>query len=255
MTNLSARQATIERGGAQILATINLNMSACDFVALIGPNGAGKTTLLRALAGLEPLSSGECRFDEIPISALSPRERARKIAYLPQLREVHWNIDVERLVSLGRYAYGSPDRLRGPDIAAVERALVAADAAHLRRRAVHRLSGGEQARAHLARALAAEAPALLADEPAASLDPRHQISIMRILRSRADAGALVVAALHDLDLALQFATRVVLLDRGRIVAEGAPGEVLTEKMLSPVFGVRVRRVETGDGTILRISAG
>ncbi len=155
----------------------------------------------------------------------------------------------EAIVALGRYAYGAPRRLAPADRAAVERAVAAADIEAFRTRIVTTLSGGEQARVHLARALAAEAPVLLADEPTAALDPGHQLAIMEILAGRAGAGGLVIAALHELDLAARFCTRIVVVSAGRIVADGPPAEALAEENVETVFGVRATRLtdESGAG--------
>jgi iron complex transport system ATP-binding protein len=234
---LAAERLTVVKDGATLLGDVSFSVAPGEYVALLGPNGAGKSTLLRTLAGIERTSEGACLMDGAVVATLAVTERARKIAYLPQLRETHWNIDAERLVALGRFAYGAPDRVAEEDRAAVERAMAAADVVHLRSKPVQALSGGEQARVHLARALAAEAPVLLADEPVSALDPRHQVAIMKILRRLADEGRIVVAALHDLDLALHFATRVILLDRGRIAADRPPAAALSADTVRTVFGI------------------
>lgn len=232
------RRIKVERNRARILDDVTFAAGAHEFIGLIGPNGAGKTTLLRVIAGLEKPAPGECLVSGDHVAALSPVVRARRISYLPQARPIYWSMQVENIVALGRFAYGAPSRLAGEDAAAVERAIEAAGIEHLRGRVATELSGGESARMHLARALAAETPMLLADEPTAALDPRHQLAIMKVLRARADGDGLVIAALHDLALAARFCTRIILLERGKVTADGGPSAVLTTENLSRAFGVQ-----------------
>lgn len=200
-------------------------------MALLGPNGAGKSTLIRIAAGLVVPGSGEAFLGDVLAHRTAPSVRAKRLAYLPQSRPLAWGISVEALVALGRHALPRHER-------AVEQALRACGLLDLRNRRADTLSGGELARAHLARALAAEAPALLADEPTAALDPRHALGVMQILADRAASGAAVLAAVHDLSLAARFATRIAVLHEGRLVADAAPQEALTPALLAAVFGVR-----------------
>ncbi len=237
MTWLLASALTVRRGGATLLSDVSIDARGGDFIGLVGPNGAGKTTLLRALAAIEPLVDGAVAIDGGALGLLSPRQRARKIAYLPQQRETAWAITAEAVVSLGRFAYGAPMRLGAQDREAVARALDAAGAAAFRTRTMTTLSGGEQARIHLARALAAETPILLADEPTAALDPRHQRAIMAAMREKAGAGGIVIAALHDLALAQRHCTRLIVLDHGRLVADRPAPGALTPELLDRVFGI------------------
>ena len=237
MIRLATSDVTVLRGGRKIVDAASLTATGGEFIALIGPNGAGKTTLLKTLAGLEALSTGHVAINGADARSLAPRRRARLVSYLPQAREVAWAITAEAVVALGRFAYGSPQRLSPEDRAAVDRAIDAADANSFRTRTMPTLSGGEQARVHLARALAAETPLLLADEPTAALDPRHAEAIMRALAARAESGGLVVAALHDLRLAQRFCNRAIVLDRGVVAADAAPARALAPALLSAVFGV------------------
>jgi iron complex transport system ATP-binding protein len=240
MTALAAAGLAVERAGRRILEGVSLAAAPGDFIGVLGPNGAGKTTLLRTLAGLERPQSGAVAIGGADIFAMSPRRRARARAYLPQERDVAWSMTVEAVVALGRFAYGSARRLDRAGREAVDRALAAVGLEALRLRSAHALSGGEAARMHLARALAAQAPILIADEPVAALDLRHQLAIMTLLREKAEAGGGVVAALHDLDLARRFATRVLILDRGQAAADAPPEAALTAETILAVFGVARR---------------
>ncbi|MFN0023820.1 MAG: ABC transporter ATP-binding protein [Parvularculaceae bacterium] len=237
MTRLCVSALSIRRNGATLLANVGFTASGGEFIGLVGPNGSGKTTLLRALAGFEAGAAPAVLIDGMALGALAPRQRALKIAYLPQQREVAFAINAEAVVALGRFAFGAPHRLGPAGHAAVNRALDATDANAFRFRTMATLSGGEQARVHLARALAAEAPILLADEPTAALDPRHQRAIMTALRDKADAGGLVIAALHDLALARRLCSRLIILDRGAIVADAPATEALTADIVEKVFGL------------------
>jgi iron complex transport system ATP-binding protein len=237
MSAVEAIGLTVRRKGATLIDAVTLSARSGDFIGLVGPNGAGKTTLLRALGGLEGSAEGRVLVDGADIRALSPRERARRIAYLAQTREVAWAITAEAVVALGRFAYGARSKLASDDRAAVGRALSATDAAAFRTRTMPTLSGGEQARVHLARALSAETPVLLADEPTAALDPKHQQAIMRALRAKADGGAIVIAALHDLAMVRRFCTRTTVIDRGTVVADGEPTFVPAPQTMLEVFGV------------------
>ncbi len=242
MTQLHAGGVTVRKGDCALLTDVSMAAHGGEFIGLVGPNGAGKTTLLRALAGLEPATAGALAVDGGALGALSPRERARKIAYLPQTRDVAWAITAEAVASLGRFAYGAPSRLGSADRAAVDSALLATGAEAFRGRTMTTLSGGEQARVHLARAFAAGTPILLVDEPTAALDPRHQRAIMVALGAKAAAGALVIAALHDLRLARRHCTRIIVLDCGRVAADDAAARALTATLLATVFGVGAEEI-------------
>jgi len=239
MTALAFETVSVTLGGRPALTDVSFAADGGGLIALVGPNGSGKTTLLRAASGLVPMTGGAVTLDGGPVAALSAKARARAIAYLPQERSTAWPMTGRALVALGRHPYAGPLRREGDaDRAAVERALEAANAAAFAERRVDALSGGERARILLARAFAVEAPALLADEPTAALDPAHQLKVMEALRGAAAAGTLVIAALHDLSLAARFADRVLVLDDGRLVADGTAAEALGARVLAQVFGVR-----------------
>jgi len=228
--------ASVTLGGCRVVDQVSADLAG-GVIGLIGPNGAGKSTLVRAIAGLIP-AEGSVLIDDTPVAAIPLRERARRIAYLPQGQAIHWPLTVERLVALGRLPHFAPSApTAAADAVAIERAIERTDLQALRDRPVDELSGGERARVLLARALAVEAPLLLADEPLAALDPAHQIEVMTLLRAEAECGATVIAVLHDLTLAARWCDRLLLLDRGRLVADGKPAEVLTADRIGSVYDV------------------
>jgi iron complex transport system ATP-binding protein len=241
---LTARGLNVTLAGRLVLKDVSLALSSGHLVALVGPNGAGKTTLLRALAGLAP-SDGAIEVGSAALSSLSLRERARRFAYLPQGHVVHWPLAARDIVALGRYPHGATDpaRLTPKDTEAVLRAMQATDVVEFSERRVTELSGGERSRVALARVLALEAPVILADEPTASLDPRHQFDVMKSLRASADKGVLVIVVTHDLGLAARFADTVLVLSDGRLVSQGAPAEALSEKVMGEVFRISAYRAE------------
>jgi iron complex transport system ATP-binding protein len=241
---LGARGVNVKLSGRTVLDDLSFALLPGHLVALVGPNGAGKTTLLRALAGLVP-SGGAIRIGDDALSALSLRERARRFAYLPQGHIVHWPLSARDIVALGRYPHGATDpaRLTPRDSEAVLRAMQATDVVQFGARRVTELSGGERSRVALARVLAVEAPVILADEPTASLDPRHQIDVMKTLRTAAGQGTLVIVVTHDLGLAARFADTVLVLSEGRLVSQGAPSEALSERIIGDVFRISAYRAE------------
>ena len=235
---LKLHEVVVRRQQREILHGISLAFEPGTVTALVGPNGAGKSTLIRAMLGLTKPVAGFAEIDGAPLDRLGRREVARRVAYLPQGQTLHWPLAVERLVALGRMPHLGPlSRLSPEDEAMVDAALARADVLHLKGRVATELSGGERARVLLARALAVGAPALIADEPLAALDPGHQIDVMDLLKAQARAGSLVVTVLHDLGMAARYCDRLVLMDRGALVAEGPPMEVLTEARLASVYGI------------------
>jgi iron complex transport system ATP-binding protein len=241
---LTAQGLGVTLAGRAVLHDVSLSLSPGHLVALVGPNGAGKTTLLRALAGLVP-AQGSVHVGGDALSSLPLRERARRFAYLPQGHLVHWPLPARDIVALGRYPHGATDpaRLAQKDTDAVLRAMQAADVVDLGERRVTELSGGERSRVALARVFAVEAPVILADEPTSSLDPRHQIDVMKTLRGAADKGTLVIVVTHDLGLAARFADIVLVLSDGRLVSQGAATEALSEQVMAEVFRIRAYRTE------------
>jgi len=241
---LTAQGLNVSLGSRAVLHDVSLELASGHLVALVGPNGAGKTTLLRALAGLVP-ATGRIAVGGRALDSLSLRDRARRFAYLPQGHIVHWPLPSRDIVALGRYPHGASDpaRLSPRDSEAVARAMQAADVVQFADRRATELSGGERSRVALARVLAVEAPVILADEPTSSLDPRHQLDVIKTLRTAADTGVLVIVVTHDLGLAARFADRVLVLSAGRLVSQGKPVDALSAQVLAEVFRIRAYRSE------------
>ena len=180
-------------------------------------------------------------------------QRARRISYLPQRRPMAWPNKVKDIVALGRYAHGAAlGRLRSADAKAVQDALSRCDLNQLAERSVDSLSGGELARVHFARTIAARAPLLIADEPTAALDPKHQLGIATLVRNFVDAGGGALVVLHDVALAARFADRLIWMCNGTIVAEGPPGESLTAETMAAIYGVRAHVTEDSLGFDVRV---
>lgn len=233
------------------VAALNLSLGR-GLTALVGPNGAGKTSLLRAIAGLVP-HDGTIELCGRPLAGLGRAERARRIAYLAQGGSVTWPIPVRDVVALGRLPHGaSPQRLPAEDEAKVARAMARTDVSAFADRAATALSGGEQARVLLARALAVEAEILLADEPVAALDPAHRLMVMEALQAEAAAGRMVVVALHDLALAARYADEVVVMGAGRMVAQGVPLSVFRRPEVAEAFAVDLEIAASDEGPVLTV---
>jgi ABC-type cobalamin/Fe3+-siderophores transport system ATPase subunit len=220
-----------------ILHNISLSVQAGEVLALIGPNGAGKTTLLKAISGILPLSSGRVLFDSRDVKDFSPAERARLIAVVPQARQLPEAFTVWQTVAMGRTPYLNwLGQLSPPDRQITEQALVRTGLIDLSQRLVGQLSGGEQQRVLLARALAQDTPVLLLDEPTAHLDLRHQSSLLSLVRELATERRLtLLIALHDLNLVALFADRTALLVDGQLRGLGTPQDVLTPQRLFEAY--------------------
>jgi iron complex transport system ATP-binding protein len=238
MTELTASNVCVHRGGRDILDRVSLHAQAGEFVAVIGANGAGKSTLLSVLAGLLKPDSGVVTLDGLALNSRSGVELARRRAYLPQNPRCEWPISVERLVALGLTptlpALGNLPRAFDGVITG---ALQACDLLQHRMQPVTTLSGGELARAMLARALVGNPDVLIVDEPIAGLDPKHALDTARRLRSLAGAGKLVIASIHDLTLAARHATRILALTHGAVQGDGAPVKTLTPELIRSAFEV------------------
>ena len=238
---IEARGLRVSLKGREVLRGLDLAAEPGHLTAVIGRNGAGKTTLLKTLAGLVVPRAGMALIDGRPLGGWERGSLARALAYLPQERLVHWALTVRAVVALGRLPYqplGAGES--AADRAAIDAALAAMDAAHLAHRPVPELSGGERARVLIARALAQEPRVLLADEPAAGLDPAHQLTLFRHLAGLAEAGRTVVVAVHDLSLAARFCHSIALVHEGRTLAAGKPQDVLLPQHLAAAYGIRAQ---------------
>jgi len=239
MTEFSANNITVKAGSISLVENASFTVGAGEFVVMLGPNGAGKTTLLRAVLGLQKPASGSAHIDGDEAYSLSPHMRARNIAYLPQIRPLAWPNRVLDIVALGRFSHGANlGRLNGDDLIAVTRAMTACDIDHLKDRHADTLSGGELARMHCARAFAAQAPLLIADEPVAALDPRHQFRVMDLIKAYVQNGGGALVVLHDISLAAKYADRLIWMKAGKIIADGSPKETVSEKRLADIYGVK-----------------
>jgi iron complex transport system ATP-binding protein len=222
-------------GGVSILRDVSVRVEPGQIIGVIGPNGAGKTTLLKTMAGLAWPDAGTVTLDGQPLSGLAPSKRAKGLAFLEQGGAVAWPLTSRAVVRLGRLPHG--DQAAEP----VERAMAACGVLDFADRPVSTLSGGERARVLLARALAVNAPYLLADEPMASLDPAYQLQTLMTLRDVAKQGAGVIVVLHDFALAARFCDALLLLEAGEGLAFGTPNQVLTDQMVERAFGVTLQR--------------
>lgn len=245
MSALQLIEATSALDGREVLKAVNLSVAAGELVAIVGPNGAGKSSAIRALAGLLPLTEGQARLDDADLSRLSPRERAARVAYLPQEGRIAWNLPAVEVAALG-----APFLSGEKALAAAHAALAEVEAAHLADRGVAEMSGGERARVLLARALATGAQGLLADEPVAGLDPDAQLLVLERLQARARAGQAVLISLHDLTLAARYTDRVIVLHKGQTIADAAPLKALTPDVMATVFGLNARWIDGPDGPLL-----
>jgi cobalamin transport system ATP-binding protein len=251
VTALALDSLSVTLGGIRVVDGLAASVEPGEWVALIGPNGAGKTTALRAVAGLVGYD-GELTIFGDDAGTLSRRQRARALALVPQVPLLPRDVSVREYVLLGRTPYltyfGSERRV---DHEAVDEALGQLDLVALQHRRLETLSGGERQRATLARALAQDAPILLLDEPTAALDVGRQQQVLELVDAlRSQRGLTVLSTMHDLTLAGQYADRLLLLDRGRLVAAGVARDVLTRALISEHYGAEVALVETGTGFVV-----
>lgn len=219
------------------LQNVSLTVKRGEVLGLVGPNGAGKSTLLRLMAGLERPSAGSILVQGQSLTTYSPQQRARLLAWLPQVGQVPLGMHVRDIVALGRL----PQKSERPEV--VQHCLQQTGLTELAHRLGSTLSGGEKARMFLARALAVDVSLLLADEPVAALDPAQALMMMELFRQQARLGKSCVVVLHDLALAARFCDRIGVIHQGRLVGVGTPRKVLSPENLERVFGVAVRYVE------------
>jgi len=235
---VTSKNLRVNFNDVSVLTDISVQFLPGKLIGLIGPNGAGKTTLLRSLIGLVSLVEGSVSIGNKDVQAWSKASLARHVSYLAQGQRVHWPLQVERLIALGRLPHLGPWSQHGcEDRSAISDAMSFADVTSLAQRTVTTLSVGELGRVLLARALASDPAVLLADEPVGSLDPGHALQVMRVFQDLAKSGRTVVVVLHDLTLAARFCDRLVLLKGGRLIGDGRPKEILTPRNLSLAYGV------------------
>ena len=249
MNRLTAKGASLERDGTVLCCDIDLAFEPGQLVSIVGPNGAGKSSLLALLAGdLEP-ATGSVDLDGVRLSAIAPIELARRRAVLSQSNSVAFPFTVSEVVTMGRFARNA-ESSAATDQRIVAESMSATDVAHLARRRITTLSGGEAARVALARVLAQETPIVLLDEPTASLDIKHQEMVFDLLRVKAATGSLVVMVVHDLEAAAAISDRLILLNAGRVVADGRPTDVLSSELLSDVYDYPLSvKVDPGSGSL------
>jgi iron complex transport system ATP-binding protein len=248
---IELRGVSVSYGGRSVLDGVDLAIRPGERVCLLGPNGAGKSTLLRAITGMVPARQGVIRLDGIPLAELGAQRRARQVAVVPGQVALPFSMLVEEAVALGRIPHEHPFRGLGPgDHAAVDAAIGRVGLDHLRGRDVRELSLGERQLVLLAMAVAQHGRILILDEPTVHLDLGHQVAVMQLLTGLNERdGLTVVAVLHDLGLAGQFFPRLVLLDHGRVVADGPPADVLTADRIREVYGVDPRFVPAVTGQV------
>jgi ABC-type cobalamin/Fe3+-siderophores transport system ATPase subunit len=242
MSLISAKNVQLSFEKKIILDHLNFEVGAGEFVGLIGPNGAGKSSLLRVLGGLLKPNDAEIylTIDKILLSIekVSAQQRARFIGYLTQHEIPAWPLTVRNLVALGRIPWNdSAMRISHRDKMAIASAMQMTDVEAIQDSVITEISGGELQRVLLARVFAGSPTLIIADEPIVSLDLFHQLQVMELLQSHARTGGAVIAALHDLNLAARFCSRLVLIDKGNLIAEGTPLQVLTQKNLAEVYGI------------------
>ncbi len=251
MILLGAEKLSVSLGKQSILKDVTFQANAPQLIGLVGPNGAGKTTLIRSLAGQQSIHSGSATLQGQDLEKLTTRERAKSLAYLPQQRNVHWPLSVSEVVMLGRHPHRSGFASPGKqDIEAVRKALTQMEVTGFADRPFKTLSGGEQARVLMARALAQETPILLADEPMAGLDSAHQISLMQHFRRIVQAGQTVLLSIHEISLAARWCDRVLVLQDGVLKEDGTPEQVLSEETLSSVFQVGAYLTSVGNRPLI-----
>ncbi len=228
----------VERVGfAYGLHEATFELSGSGLVAITGPNGAGKSTLLGIMAGLRTPYSGSCIYRDQEVRRWPRRDFARRVAFLPQMLRFEFPFTAEQVVLMGRTPYGGGWFESPADFELVEQAMAITDTVAFRTRDFRSLSGGERQRVVLASALAQKPETLLLDEPTTFLDLKHQISLYRLLAQLGRQGMLVISVTHDLNLALQFADRALVLDRGRLASDGTPADVFTPRLIREVFEV------------------
>ncbi|NBN76743.1 ATP-binding cassette domain-containing protein [Microvirga tunisiensis] len=246
---LLVQNLTLKRGDKTVVENVSFTLPRAELVGLIGPNGAGKSSLLKAMAGLGPRGS-DILWQGRPLAQMTSAERGRTLAFLPQERSVVWPLRCRDVVALGRMPHqaGGLGFIRPApsfeDLRSVEDAMRRMDVQAFADRPFDRLSGGEQARVLIARLLAQDPRLILADEPCNGLDPEHQLALMQCFRDLVADGVSVVVSLHDLTLASAWCDRLLLLDTGKLVADGSPAAVLTADRMAATYNIRIGHLQS-----------
>ena len=238
---LRGRQLSVGYGERLVLEGLDVELPAGELTMIVGPNGCGKSTLLRALARMVPVRAGSVELDGRPIGEYPTRQVARRLGLLPQSPVAPDGITDTDLVARGRYPHqGIFRQWSDADAVAVDEAMVRAGVTDLAGRQVSQLSGGQRQRVWIAMALAQQTPILLLDEPTTYLDISHQVEVLRLARSLQRDGYTIAVVLHDLHLAFRYATHLLVMKEGRIVAQGDPGAVVTAELIEDVYGLPCR---------------
>jgi len=241
MNQLTLDTVSVRLGTDTVVREVSAELPSGKLYIMVGPNGAGKTTLLKAMASLLPLQAGAIRYNELDLAKLTPARRAEHIAYLPQDRNIAWDLSCVEVAALGAQ-HLPPDQARAAAFAELQ----ALGLQEVSDRGVFGLSGGQRARVLLARVLISRADVFLLDEPLIALDPAWQRQVLIRLKQRAEAGQTVILSLHDLHLAAQFADTVLLMHRGQLVKIAEPGKIFVPRLLSDVFNLKGELID-GDG--------
>ncbi len=237
MAFIEFKDVTVRISNHTILDKISFILQEGFFVSLLGPNGAGKTTLVKALAGLLPYE-GSIKINGLEVRDMPSKELGQNLAYIPQGHEVNWPMRVRDLVGLGRLPHQSILRPNGSDDEiAIDSALKITNLSDFTERRFDQLSGGEKSRVMIARSLASQPLLLLADEPTVALDPYHQLQILSVLHQNTQQGLNLIAILHDISQAAQFSDQILLLDKGKLIHQGKPDEVLTNEYLKKIYNI------------------
>jgi iron complex transport system ATP-binding protein len=238
MNHMIANNVSVSLSNQQILKEISLEARSGEFIGLIGPNGSGKSTLLRILCGLLPFNQGQISINGKEISKFVPKEMARIIGYVPQDTSLGFDFLVREIVLMGRHMHIPRFGVEGPrDFEKAKASMIKTSITHLSDRVVTSLSGGQRQMVFIAKALAQEPGILLFDEPISALDINRQLQVLELIRTLTDEGVLVIAALHDLNLAARFCDKLILLNEGQVIASGTADEVLTVETLQSSYGV------------------
>ncbi len=231
----------------EVVHGVSTRFDLGQVIVLIGPNGSGKTTLLKTILGLHEKNSGQILIDGVDTDTMSPKERAKKMAYMAQNRNTP-SIVSRRMVLHGRFPYMTfSRRYTKEDYQIADQAMKWADAEDIADCYVSELSGGQQQKVYLAMALAQTTPVIFMDEPANFLDVKHQLNVMKLARSLADSGKAVILVLHDLRMAMKVADKIIVMHDGKLVCEGQPEEVFSCGLIDTVFETKLRRFQTDSG--------